>query len=263
MAAVNGCFRPHFPAAPELTVEGFREEMRRLDVWPSNSLVAVEGDRPIAVLIGTKRPREVLVQRLGVASSHQRRGHGSHLLTSLSQKLAVLGPERLIAEVPEGMPGVAPFLAAVGYRLEAEYTDFLGPEPEAAGAVESPAVSLAELEASEALPETPGTPWERQLPTLRQSRGLAGLALPGEAGARAWALYTRTADAVEVWASGGPPGRPPNAWLPALLAALGRHQRRVRLARLLADEYPGDLLRQLGLRAETRYHRWAAHATPL
>ena len=30
-----------------------------------------------------------------------RQGHGRHLLTSLSSKLAILGPPRMVAEVPE------------------------------------------------------------------------------------------------------------------------------------------------------------------
>ena len=38
--AVNECWDVHFPEAPRMTVDRYREEMRTLDVWPSNSLVA-------------------------------------------------------------------------------------------------------------------------------------------------------------------------------------------------------------------------------
>ena len=120
--AVHECWDVHFPDAEPMTVERFRDEMKFLDVWPSNCLVASTDGGPVAVLIGTKRTFEVAVLRLGVHPGHQRQGHGLHLLTSLSQKLAVLGPERLVAEVPRSRPGAVELFAAAGYVREATFT---------------------------------------------------------------------------------------------------------------------------------------------
>lgn len=117
--AVNRCYDAHFPAAPPLTVEGFRREMREAGLWPSNCMVATSGDEPVAVVLGTKEPREVNVRRIGVAPGHERRGHGRHLLESLGNKLAVLGPPRLVADVPARLGGALAFFAALGWREEA------------------------------------------------------------------------------------------------------------------------------------------------
>jgi ribosomal protein S18 acetylase RimI-like enzyme len=113
--AVETCYRVHDPEEPGWSAESFRRGMREIDLWPSNSMVALDTDgEPVAVMIGTKRADEVAVHRLGVRPDHLRRGHGVHLLTSLSQKLAVLGPERLVAEVPEDRPAALACFAVAG-----------------------------------------------------------------------------------------------------------------------------------------------------
>ena len=88
-----------------MTLDRFRWEMKVLDVWPSSCMVAREDGRPIGVLIGAKRESATRIHRLVVHPEHRRQGHASHLLTSLSQKLAVLGPPRLVAEVPTDAEG--------------------------------------------------------------------------------------------------------------------------------------------------------------
>lgn len=119
VSAINRCYTPHFPAAPALTVDDFRREMREAGLWPSNCMVATAGDEPVAVVLGTKAAGEVEVRRIGVAPGHQRHGHGRHLLASLGHKLAVLGPPRLVADVPVTLPAALAFFAALGWREEA------------------------------------------------------------------------------------------------------------------------------------------------
>jgi ribosomal protein S18 acetylase RimI-like enzyme len=118
VSAVNRCYDVHFPAAAPLTVDGFRREVREERLWPSNCMVATAGDEPVAVVLGTKAPHEVHVRRIGVAPGHQRRGHGRHLLESLGSKLAVLGPPRLVAEVPAVLAEARAFFAALGWSEE-------------------------------------------------------------------------------------------------------------------------------------------------
>jgi hypothetical protein len=81
-------------------------------------MVATEGDEPVAVVLGAKAPGEVRVRRIGVAFGHQRRGHGRHLLASLGHKLAVLGPPRLVTEVPVSLPVALAFFSALGWNEE-------------------------------------------------------------------------------------------------------------------------------------------------
>ncbi len=157
-------------------------------------MVALEGDDPVGVLIGCKRPPETLVHRVAVHPDHRRRGHGRHLLTSLSAKLAILGPPRLLAEVPEdNNPGRALF-EACGWREERRYADVVlhvraGP-PAPPGVVVS--VTVDDL-LDVALP-APGAPlsWERTRATLlgRRER-LQGLAIASGDRLEAAVLYTR------------------------------------------------------------------------
>jgi len=166
--AVNACFDVHFPDRPPLTVDGFRREMKHLDLWPSSSLIAAEGDEPVAVLTGTKRSDETLVSRLGVRPGLERDGHGGHLI-SLGQKLAVLGPPGLAAEVPASLPGALAFFRTLGWRDDGVYTDLeSGPEHAAsdgggARPVEPPpegligGISVAELDGAGVLAQGPGS----------------------------------------------------------------------------------------------------------
>ena len=99
--ALNRCWAPHFPDEPPMTPAAFKRSIRDLQVWCSSCMVAFSGSDPIGVLIGAKRPSGTLIHRIAVHPDHRRQGHGRHLLDSLGSKLAILGPPRIVAEVPE------------------------------------------------------------------------------------------------------------------------------------------------------------------
>ncbi len=139
--ALNRCWRPYFPAEPAMTIARFKREIRDVQVWCSSSMVAFAGSDPIGVMIGAKRPGGTLVHRIAVHPDHRRQGHGRHLLTSLGSKLSILGPPRIVVEVP-GVAGPAHDLfAACGFTRDASYADYVrdlyvggggtGPPPEA------------------------------------------------------------------------------------------------------------------------------------
>ena len=88
-------------------------------------MVAFSGADPIGVLIGAKRASGTLVHKIAVHPDHLRQGHGRHLLTSLGSKLAILGPPRMIAEVPETLAAACGLFAATGYTHEAVLTDYV------------------------------------------------------------------------------------------------------------------------------------------
>ncbi len=88
-------------------------------------MVAFSGSDPIGVLIGAKRPSGTLIHRIAVHPDHRRQGHGRHLLTSLSSKLAILGPPRIVAEVPETLAPACELFSASGYVQESLLTDYV------------------------------------------------------------------------------------------------------------------------------------------
>ena len=108
-----------------MTPAAFKRWIRDLQVWCSSCMVAFAGSDPIGVLIGAKRPSGTLIYRIAVHPDHLRQGHGRHLLTSLSSKLAILGPPRLVAEVPETLAPACGLFNACGYIQEALLTDYV------------------------------------------------------------------------------------------------------------------------------------------
>jgi len=120
---------PYFPDEPPVTPAAFKRTIRDLQVWCSSCMVAFSGSDPIGVLIGAKRPSGTLVHKIAVHPDHRGQGHGRHLLASLGSKLAILGPPRMIAEVPETLAAACGLLSASGYVQEALLTDYVSEGP--------------------------------------------------------------------------------------------------------------------------------------
>lgn len=271
--AVNECFAAHFPGTPAMTVDSFRREMKELDLWPSSCMIALTDTDPVAVLTGTKRESETLVSRVGVRPGDEGQGHGGHLLSSLAQKLAVLGPPRLVAEVPASLPRVGRFFERQGWRHEVAFTDW---RRSAGGEVEPVPEGLVipatvdELLGSGALEVPARAAWVRTRQSLTNRREvLRGLAVASPDRYEAWLLHAPPADGesaepVEVVGFGTASGERRELLLGALLRQLVRETGGdVRLARLADDELPEALLATLGFAPEAQYHRYATEASAL
>ncbi len=190
--ALNACYVVHFPDRDPLSTGDFMREIRELNVWSSSCMVASADRDPIAVVTGAKRERETLIHRIGVHPDFLRQGHARHLLESLSQKLAVLGPPRLVAEVPDDLPTVRSLFEAVGYQSEQRFADFVLAKPLAppvATAGVSPA-SLGDLLRYEALDPSVPRSWERDLATLQNRKDqVRGLAIASDTRVEACVLF--------------------------------------------------------------------------
>ena len=95
---------------PPMTAAAFKQ----IDPRPSGlvqQLHGLLGLDPIGVLIGAKRASGTLIHEIAVHPDHRRQGHGRHLLTSLGSKLSILGPPRIVAEIPEALAPACEYLA--------------------------------------------------------------------------------------------------------------------------------------------------------
>ena len=220
--------------------------MRELQLWASSCMVAHEGDHPIAVLHACKRPQATFVLRLAVHPQHRRRGHGAHLLKSLSNKLAILGPKNLLAEVDEENAEACAFLDACGYAREGTLTTWVCEGGGAALDAWAP-VTVDQLAESGALQDLPGMAWERAAPTLLARKDLLhGLAVASEDRIAGWALWREAGDTAEIW--GARTLLPPLDW------------DRVTIPKLSPAEVPGTVLERGGYRAEGTTQVFAARA---
>ena len=194
--ALNRC------GAGPVTAADVKRDIRELDLWCSSCMVAFEGSDPIGVLIGCKRPPHTLVRRIAVHPDYLRRGHGRHLLTSLSAKLAILGPKLLVAEVDAENAAARALFEACGWREARRYADFTLDRslaaPAAAGVVQ--AVPAADLADDLLPPDDAPRSWERTRGTLtKRMDGLSGLALASSERLEAAVLFSRQGESIAVW----------------------------------------------------------------
>jgi GNAT superfamily N-acetyltransferase len=196
--ALNRCWAPYCPDEPLMTPAAFKRSIRDLQVWCSSCMVALAGSDPIGVLIGAKRPSGTLVQRIAVHPDHRRQGHGRHLLTSLSSKLAILGPPRIAAEVPDNLAAACGLFSASGYVQEALLTDYVLQREENERSDEDAAdgfiipVTVDDLAANGLLEHNdPPVCWERDVETLTARKDeITGLAVASDERIDAFLLYT-------------------------------------------------------------------------
>jgi GNAT superfamily N-acetyltransferase len=284
--ALNRCWAPHFPGEGPVTTAAFKRSIRDVQVWCSSCMVAFAGSDPVGVLIGAKRPAATLIHRIAVHPDHARQGHGRHLLTSLSSKLAILGPPRIVAEVPETLGAACELFEASGYSEEALLTDYVSrpanspgerreqPSEVAGDRIVIP-VSVDDLAANGLLGEA-GSPvcWERSIETLTARKDeIAGLAVVSDERIEAYVLVVeRPADteANEVGPGPGPRSmeivalrslvEDDGGRLKELLARFGTGS--FRLVKVHPAEIPENLLERLGFRRTGAHRLYAVRPRP-
>jgi GNAT superfamily N-acetyltransferase len=269
--ALNRCWSPYVPDEPPVTAATFKWSIRYLQVWCSSCMVAFSGSDPIGVLIGAKRPSGTLIHKIAVHPDHCRQGHGRHLLTSLGSKLAILGPPRMIAEVPDALAAACGLFGASGYVEEARLTDYVlerdenSPAPgerRLAARVEGFVipVTVDDLAANGLLGEAEPSSgvevcWERSVETVTARKDeLAGLAVASDERIEAYLLYTPGGEIISVRSlveDGG-------ARLAQLLARLGRGT--FRFPKVHPAEIAKELLATLGFRPAGGHRLYAATA---
>jgi GNAT superfamily N-acetyltransferase len=258
--ALNRCWAPHFPNQPAVTPAAFKRSIRDLQVWCSSCMVAVAGADPIGVLIGAKRPSGTLIHKIAVHPDHLRQGHGRHLLDSLSSKLAILGPPRLVAEVPETLSPACDLFRASGYVEGAVLTDYaLDPStrvdapvlPWAGEAFVIP-VTVDDLVANGLLGRgDPPVCWERSVETLTARKDeIAGLAVASDERLEACILYIKEGEILALRTfveDGGARLRQLISRLPD--AGAGTY----RFRKVHPAELPRELLEALGFKSAGRH----------
>jgi GNAT superfamily N-acetyltransferase len=282
---LNHCWSPSFPDEPPMSPASFKRSIRDLQVWCSSCMVAFSGSEPIGVLIGAKRPSGTLVHKIAVHPEHQRQGHGRHLLTSLGSKLAILGPPRIIAEVPETLTLAAELFNATGYVEEAVLTDYVleydrDVAPDIPGTSDAGFVIPVTVDdlAANGLLEDGGAPvcWNRSVETLTARKDdIAGLAVASDERIDAYILYVETRDAPGNSVETAPPAsgsmmeivslrtfvEDGGALLERLLSRLrARGIAGFRLPKVHPSEVPRQLLETLGFRPAGGHRLFAVRA---
>jgi GNAT superfamily N-acetyltransferase len=263
--SLNRCWSPYFPDEPVVTPASFKRSIRDLQVWCSSCMVAFSGSDPIGVLIGAKRPSGTLIHRIAVHPDHRRQGHGRHLLTSLSSKLAILGPPRMVAEVPEMLDATRGLFTASGYVQEALLTDYVLDRSVPSGRGITARVdgfvipiTIADLAANDLLGAAhPHSCWERGVATLTARKDeLEGLAVASDERIEAYVLFSR-GEILSLRSFVEDDG----ARLMQLVSQLrARGMSTVLLPKVHPAEIPPERLEGLGFRAAGRYLLFAAQA---
>jgi L-amino acid N-acyltransferase YncA len=234
-------------------------------------MVAFSGADPIGVLIGAKRPSGTLVHRIAVQPDHRRQAHGRHLLASLGSKLAILGPPRMIAEVPATLAAACELFSASGYVEEALLTDYvLQPDEHAARAATAMSsdgqfvipVTVDDLAANGLIEEAnPQICWKRSVETLMARKDeIAGLAVASDERLEAWLLYVKDGVDAEIVSLGAFIDDRGARLMPLLARLRAQGVSTLHLPKVHPAEFSSDLLETLGFRPGGRHRRYAAHA---
>lgn len=267
--ALNRCWSPHFPHEPAMTMAAFKRSIRDLQVWCSSCMVAFSGADPIGVLIGAKRASGTLIYKVAVHPDHRRQGHGRHLLTSLGSKLAILGPPRIVSEVPEALAPACELFGSCGFEQDAVLTDYLLTdvvlEPDARAARDGFVIPITrdDLAANDLVEERhPHACWERSAETLTARKDdIAGLAVASDERIEAYVLYVATGVETAEILSLRSLVEDDGARLRQLLAHVrAQGVTSVRFPKVHASEASPQLLSALGFRAGSAYRSYAATA---
>jgi GNAT superfamily N-acetyltransferase len=275
--ALNRCWAPHFPAEPPTTPAAFKRSIRDLQVWCSSCMVAFSDADPIGVLIGAKRASGTLIHRIAIHPDHLRQGHGRHLLTSLSSKLAILGPPRLVAEVPETNAVACALFSACGYAMETSLTDFVldaaGSQEIALGVgswklgVDEPhgfviPVTVDDLAANDLLASAAPVCWQRSVETLTARKDeISGLAIASDERIEACVLVSKQEGAgseILLLRSFVEDGEARLGHLLSQLLAQGPGS--FIFPKVQSTEFRKDLLENLGFRSVGAYRLYSAKA---
>jgi len=244
---------------PALTVDEFKRDAREIGLWASSCMLAFEGTTPIAVLLGAKRVDANRVHGIVVSSAHQRLGHGRHLLESLRQKVAILGPPRLVAETPTVLEGACHFFERCGFSQYARFVDFVAEAPLAVEDREAELVSCAtvdELLAAGALDVSSALAWERSVPAIEgRKREIEGLAIASDVHIEALVLFRSVAEGNEILRLSARRAEP----LAALVGALQRRRAgAIVIPKVSPAEIHFSILEALGFRRRSEYIGWLA-----
>ena len=260
--ALNRCWSPYFPDEPAITPATFKRSIRDLQVWCSSCMVAFADADPIAVLIGAKRSSATLIHKIAVHPDHLRQGHGRHLLTSLSSKLAILGPPRMVAQVSETFGPARALFSACGYVEEARLLDYVLEVDAApvgtAGRIVIP-VTIDDLAANGLLEDRDvRTCWERSAETLTARKDeIEGIAIASDERIEAFVLYVEGGKILSLRSFVEDDG----ARLTQLLSQLrARGMRTFRFNKVHPAEIAKELLEKLGFRPVGGHLLFAAKA---
>ena len=264
--ALNRCWAPYFPDEPPVTPAAFKRSIRDLQVWCSSCMVAFSGPDAIGVLVGAKRPSGTLVHKIAVHPDHRRQGHGRHLLASLGSKLAILGPPRIVAAVPENLAPACELFGAGGYVQEALLTDYVlsrdenGPALSERNAARVEGfvipVTVDDLAANGLLGEADQQVcWERSVETLTARKDdIAGFAVASDERIEAYLLYGKDGEILSL----RPLVDDSGARLRQLLARLGMGI--FRFPKVHPAEVSNELMETLGFRPTGGHLLFAARA---
>ena len=263
--ALNACYFVHFAEREPFGIADFKREIRELNIWSSSCMAVWEDREPIAVLTGAKREHETLIHRIGVHPDFMRRGHALHLLLSLSHKLSVLGPPKVVAEIPDPRSETRDLFVAAGYHEAGTLADFtlMNPPASLGPARKLVPIGCEDLLRDRLLNENLSRSWERDLETLRNCKDqLEGLAILSATRIEAYALIrdrhdVGTREIVALGCNDSTPSEEARPLLEHVIQVVsGAARLRITIPKVSEEEISFELLESMGFRKVQTYTRY-------
>ena len=264
--AINGCYNVHFPENRHMDLEGIKKEAKELNLWASSCMAAMEGSSPVAVLIGAKRAHGTLISRIGAKPGYLRQGHASHMVRSLSAKLAIIGPPQLAVELPQRRSDLCEFFEKLGFRTCQSLVDYrrIGGLPRLAAAAALEPLTLEEALGFDQLWLPEPHAWLRARETLlNRKQSLSCLAVVSAETVEAALIYEMNPEEgrITLHRFGGAHRERGPLFLELLLRGLPCDENTVLEAQKMEEaELPGSLFSKWGFTVRERFVRLEATA---
>jgi hypothetical protein len=156
-------------------------------------MLAIERDERVGVLLGAKSAEGNFIYRVAVRPDHRRRGHGRHMIESLRNKVAILGPPRLTAEIAADRDGARRFIERSGFSMDTRYFDWIANDLAVSRSGLGASITIEELAATGALAADGPLAWEHSADVLRRrSRDLDALVIASDERVEAHVIYRRS-----------------------------------------------------------------------
>lgn len=231
-------------------------------------MIAIEGDEIIGVCIGCKRAKETLIYKIGVHPAHLRNGHGRHILQSLRQKFSVLGPPRLVVEVPTNLSGVCAFFSSLGYKSCGTLYDYhlpsISPRTEHQELLSE--ITWDDVTRHKLLPSEAGS-WVRANDSLESIKDkIKGVAIVSSENIEAYLFYREEADQVTLlrfwWRQNNNLGHEQQlAFTSLMLSTLKTHQQQsILIPKISSEEISLEVLEKVGFLRTAEYVRYSIKA---
>jgi len=262
--AMNDCYCIHYSEnASEhrsWNLSRFKQAMHEYDLWPGCCALTFDGAQPISILVSAKRNDRVNVLYIATHPKYLRQGHASHMLESMSKKLAILAPNTVMEVlVPSNNSSAIPLFEAKQYKFTRRYSNFQLNHFKFDLDIKSESLiqpaTVGDLRELSFFQPSQEVVWERnQRSTIQCAKRIQGYTIPTVDGLIAYLLFCKNKETTDIIGLDCERNKNPKQLYPLLLSKLVKNSsNEIVFQKVCEEEISYELLDELGFEKGSDY----------